>query len=128
MPVEASDLRRVREQAGLSQVDLAARLGMTPSQLSRLESGARRIHLKLINEWLEACGYRLAAVGPEHEALMKEIATLGATPHMARVRRLARLLPTLDPAHQLTLDALLASWEQAACSALGVDPKAARRG
>ncbi|MCK6504423.1 hypothetical protein L6R53_13650 [Myxococcota bacterium] len=101
---------------------------MTPSQLSRLESGARRIHLKLINEWLEACGYRLAAVGPEHEALMKEIAILGTAAHIARVRRLARLLPTLDPAHQITLDALLASWEQAASSALETDPRRARHG
>ena len=36
-------LARVRERAGVKQADLAARLGMPASYLSKIESGTRRL-------------------------------------------------------------------------------------
>lgn len=47
-PDLAPRLRAAREAAGLTQAAAAARLGVTPSYLSQLESGHRRPNL----EWL----------------------------------------------------------------------------
>ena len=44
-----------RKKAGLSQVDLAAKLGITQGQLSRLESGFRAAPQELIKKISEAC-------------------------------------------------------------------------
>jgi transcriptional regulator with XRE-family HTH domain len=49
-------LREARRQAGLSQVELAARLGMTQGYVSRVERGAQNITLA-------ACEVFAAAVG-----------------------------------------------------------------
>jgi transcriptional regulator with XRE-family HTH domain len=47
MPYEelGNRIQRAREQAGLSQAELAAKIGCTQSALSNYELGRRRIHL-----------------------------------------------------------------------------------
>jgi transcriptional regulator with XRE-family HTH domain len=42
-------LREIRRERGLTQADLAARLGTTPSVISMMESGGRALTLK----WIE---------------------------------------------------------------------------
>src|SRR3712207_297461 len=47
-------MRTLREERGLSQEEVAARAGMAPSTLSRLESGARRLALDHLTPLAEA--------------------------------------------------------------------------
>jgi transcriptional regulator with XRE-family HTH domain len=49
-------VRRAREQAGLSQLDLARRAEIRPSTLSRLESGARSPQWPMVERVLAALG------------------------------------------------------------------------
>jgi ribosome-binding protein aMBF1 (putative translation factor) len=51
-------LARMRERAGLSQTELAERLGMTPARVWQLESGTLRHapSLEDIARWARACG------------------------------------------------------------------------
>src|ERR1043165_2286808 len=49
-------LARVRERAGVKQADLAARLGMPASYLSKIESGTRRLDVIELVQIAEALG------------------------------------------------------------------------
>ena len=49
-------LRAVRQEAGLSQVELAGRLATTQNYVSKSESGERRVDTLEWLRWLAACG------------------------------------------------------------------------
>lgn len=67
-------LRQARKQAGLSQVELAARAGVTQSVISAYESGQRQPSLPALARLLDAAGFEL---------------TLGLQRPPARLRRLS---------------------------------------
>ena len=52
-------LREVREASGLTQIDLATRLGMTQSQVSKCERGERRLDLIELHAWCQVLGIKL---------------------------------------------------------------------
>ncbi|MHB8347378.1 MAG: helix-turn-helix domain-containing protein [Acidiferrobacterales bacterium] len=52
-------LRQVREAAGLTQEDLAVRLGETQSFVSKCERGERRMDLVELREFCKAMGITL---------------------------------------------------------------------
>ena len=54
-------LRRARQGAGLSQVELADRAGVTQSVISAYESGHRQPSLPTLAALIEAAGYELTA-------------------------------------------------------------------
>lgn len=49
-------LRNVRKGAGVTQVELAVRLGETQSFVSKIERGERRIDVLELRAWCEALG------------------------------------------------------------------------
>ncbi|HET8987237.1 MAG TPA: DNA (cytosine-5-)-methyltransferase, partial [Humibacillus sp.] len=56
---------RVRRMADLSQRDLAAQLGMSPSTVARIETGGCSVSVGLLSRILGFAGLRLAAVGAD---------------------------------------------------------------
>jgi DNA-binding XRE family transcriptional regulator len=52
-------LRQARKRAGLSQVDLAARAGVTQSVISAYESGQRQPSLPALARLVDAAGFEL---------------------------------------------------------------------
>ena len=54
-------LRQVREEAGLRQIDVAARLNQPQSFVSKYESGERRLDLLELELVCEACGTDVVA-------------------------------------------------------------------
>lgn len=66
LQVWGSELRRVREGAGLSQVELAELLGSTQKQVSRCENGCN-ITLSTIHAWYIACKQDLPIPDETHE-------------------------------------------------------------
>jgi transcriptional regulator with XRE-family HTH domain len=52
-------LKEAREASGLTQIDLAARLRMTQSQVSKCERGERRLDLIELHAWCQALGVNL---------------------------------------------------------------------
>lgn len=54
-------LRRVREEAGLTQVDLANRLGVTQTYVSKCERGDRRIDVLELAHMCVAMGISLSS-------------------------------------------------------------------
>jgi transcriptional regulator with XRE-family HTH domain len=52
-------LREVREQSGLTQIDLAARLGQTQSFVSKVERGDRRLDIIQLRTILRVLGVTL---------------------------------------------------------------------
>ncbi len=60
---------RVRRMADLSQRDLAARLGTSPSTVARIETGSCSVSVGLLMRILQVGGLRLAAVGGDGVAV-----------------------------------------------------------
>ena len=54
-------LKVAREGAGLTQAELAERLGMSQSQVSKCERGERRLDVIELREWCMALGVGLPA-------------------------------------------------------------------
>ena len=52
-------VREARRRAGLSQADLASRVGTTQSAVARLETGRSAPSLERITELVRACGFDL---------------------------------------------------------------------
>ena len=52
-------VREARRRAGLSQADLASRVGTTQSAVARLETGRSAPSLERITELVRACGFEL---------------------------------------------------------------------
>lgn len=57
-----SELARLRRQADLSQVQLAERLGVGQSFISKIERGEAYVDLWFFADWCQACGARAGAV------------------------------------------------------------------
>jgi transcriptional regulator with XRE-family HTH domain len=61
-PVLGARLRKIREDADLSQEELALRLGVKRAQISRIEGGSRGTGAATIGRWYRACGYELESI------------------------------------------------------------------
>ena len=53
-------LRQAREEASLTQVDVAERLGRPQTWVSKCELGERRVDFVELEDWAAACGKPLA--------------------------------------------------------------------
>jgi transcriptional regulator with XRE-family HTH domain len=51
------DLTEQRENAGLTQAELARRLGIVQSQVQRYENNPDNVPLRMAQEWIAACGH-----------------------------------------------------------------------
>lgn len=69
-------LREARVTAGLTQGDLAERLGMGQSDISKCEMGTRRLDVVELKLWVEALGAELMDVVQELDARVKAEAML----------------------------------------------------
>ena len=78
---------RVRRMADLSQRDLAARLGMSPSTVARIETGGCSVSVGLLSRILGFAGLRLAAVGADGVAVSPSPSTRCATTVAGASRR-----------------------------------------
>ena len=91
-------LRQARKQAGLSQVELAARAGVTQSVISAYESGHRQPSIPALVALVDAAGYDLAM------SLRRQPGRMGrlSGPVGRRVRRHRRDLIAVAAAHGIT--------------------------
>jgi transcriptional regulator with XRE-family HTH domain len=91
MSMRSSDLLIAgRRRAGLSQTELAARLGRSQSTIARWETGAQRPPLESVVDVLHACGLELAVGMPRYDDSYNSLIAqqLRLSP-AARVRQLA---------------------------------------
>nr|MBV6629524.1 helix-turn-helix transcriptional regulator [Oceanococcus sp. HetDA_MAG_MS8] len=70
--VVADLLRAKREDAGLTQVELAVALGKPQSHVSKFESGDRGLELQEIDEVCLACGTTIADFAIAYEARVRK--------------------------------------------------------
>jgi transcriptional regulator with XRE-family HTH domain len=56
-------LRAFRVEAGLTQVDLASRLGRSQNYVSQAETGQKRLDGLQLLDWSRACGHTLRDFG-----------------------------------------------------------------
>ena len=93
-------IRRARTRAGVSQAELARRLGTKQPVVARWETGARAPTLETVSRAVEACGLALDVAvidrDPGEEALLRE--WQGLTP-AERVLRNRQMLETEEWLH-----------------------------
>jgi transcriptional regulator with XRE-family HTH domain len=97
-------LRRMREDAHLSQNGLAKKIGVTSGAISRIESGERDPSMDMVRKWADACGRaaRITFVMPGQE----EAPQAPASPPLndpPLVREFARALPHLSQLQLLAI-------------------------
>jgi transcriptional regulator with XRE-family HTH domain len=85
-------IHRARVRAGLTQVDLARRLGTTPSVLSRWEKGQVEPGFAAVDRAVEACDVPLADAVRELDADPHDISLLETTLALSVDARLQRLI------------------------------------
>ena len=135
-------LRRVRKDAGLSQDDLASRLGQLQSWVSRMERGQNPIEIPQLVAWFNACGESfglqwgseaapvvdpLANVPPEDRALLLHAAPLLATAPGARRRLALELELWAEESTRAEVHAAIARTAGTLSSALGASDNDALR-
>ncbi len=88
-------IREARRRAGLTQTELAARVGTTQSAIARLERGYGHPTMQRISELVEACGLELQVrlvPSDEHDwSLVARNAALDADERVARAMAGIRL-------------------------------------
>lgn len=62
------ELARLRVQAGLTPMELAQRLGVKESDVTRSEAGTRRLGVVELQRWTAACGSTLEEFGQRLQA------------------------------------------------------------
>lgn len=74
-------LRAVREQAGVSQVEIADRLGTGQSLISKCERGERRLDVLELRRWVLALDVSFPDFLMEFEALLGKKKPRSTRPH-----------------------------------------------
>ena len=70
----AENLKRARQEAGLSQVELAQRAGVSRTTLARMETLARGdMSVSVLLKLLEGAGYDLKVVRAGHQRTLEDI-------------------------------------------------------
>jgi transcriptional regulator with XRE-family HTH domain len=101
-------LRQLREEAGLSQSELASRIGFArKSTVSAIENGHRDTTVPVLEDWARECGASLELVKDE-----RDVVDLGSLSDRNRdlVANLMVVLPRLDPMLRLTLENQIQLW------------------
>jgi transcriptional regulator with XRE-family HTH domain len=72
----ASLLRAIRKDAGFTQIELGAILGLTSGGMSHIESGKRETTTKVLLAWIAACKHELRVVRPDREPPVLDVSRL----------------------------------------------------
>ena len=114
----ADELRRLRLESGLQQTELASRLGLAQSHVSRIENGTPTT-TTVLEAWLRECGASIAVArrdAADPLAPLLDAARALPPDHLTRLLRIARALARL-PAR--TAEVMTAAMEGAAEDAGG---------
>jgi transcriptional regulator with XRE-family HTH domain len=65
-------LKKTREEIGLTQVQIAKKLKITQSQVSKIERGERRLDFIELRRWLRALGVSIVDFVAEFEVYLKK--------------------------------------------------------
>jgi transcriptional regulator with XRE-family HTH domain len=102
----ADQLRAVRTSAGLTQAELASRIGLSQPTISGAERGIPTTS-DAVERWAEACGAAIVIAGGPAAAASADLAALSSD-DLARVRRIALVLAKVPSE---TKDAVVAAFE-----------------
>lgn len=110
-------LRQIREDAGLSLDDLAARVDAGRAALAHYEAARRRPDLERISEIVAACGWEVEMLfrrrGEGDAVTALYAATAALRPAEVRLlTRIARLLSAADPDFLVTLGIEVGHYER----------------
>jgi transcriptional regulator with XRE-family HTH domain len=65
-------LKKTREDIGITQIQIAKKLKITQSQVSKIERGERRLDFIELRRWLRALGVPIMDFVTEFEAYLKK--------------------------------------------------------
>ena len=92
-------VRRLRQDRGMTQADLAAASGIDQPNVSAIETGRRIPSAGTFARLVESCGYQLAAVAGERSVFLTtdpDVAPTDAPPEMTIEERRRALVAVLE--------------------------------
>ena len=103
-PELANQLRDMRLRCGLGQGELAARLGIDQSHVSRIESGRRDPAVDVLERWAAAC---------EHKVCLVPLAAADRLPGAQKdlLRRIEEVMGLVQPSQMSILEAVVGAME-----------------
>lgn len=104
-----------RQKLSLTQTELAERIGIHKSVLSRIKKGERGLDITLAERWGRELGLELLFVAGEHRQLLTLLA--GMQPDdLALLRDVILTVPRLNQSDRRTLWGLLDVWQRSSPS------------
>lgn len=120
----AAMFRDIRREKGLTQDHVARRIGLSVSQISRIEAGQRGLSIDRLGPWARSLGYRAEIVLWEaHPDIEKDLEVLSGTldnEAITVLRQLAATLPHMSPEATAAITHVLGLWRAEA----GIEEKA----
>lgn len=108
--MDPQTLKALRRSSGLTQAELAERLEIDRTTVTRIERGERRIDVSLLERWATVCGAHVSvAQVPAVSDLPRRVAALSAE-DQDLVRAVLDALSSLSPDNRAALRAVLGAW------------------
>lgn len=126
MPLSHRDFEHLRQSGGLTQEQLADRIGVVRSAISKIEHATRELSFAEAVRWAEACGASLAIVNAQVDDVLHHLSALTG-PRLTLAMRIVMLLPRLEDPHVVTLEVLVSGWEKLDSSRRVTQEQAGRR-
>lgn len=94
----APKLKKCRQQAGLTQLDLAEKIGMSGPAVSLIEAGHRDTRSAVILRWVRACGFEIDIRRPSDPPPPEYLDVTGLPEHdVNTLAELAAIWSRIDP-------------------------------
>lgn len=105
-------LRSLRNKAGFTQAQLAAKIGVEPHVVTAIEGGNRRIDTAVLEPWLWVCGayFHIATDQPSMIAALISQAEALSPDDLDLLMDLAKVIPSLSEEQRQTLVILMRGW------------------
>lgn len=112
----ARKLRDLRLRKGLSQTAVGEALGLSASQVSRIESGKRGLAIEQLGPWARVLGVRAELLiwepGDAVEGGLSAMSGKVDAEGLALLRQVAASLPHMSPAARAALTLVLTLWRE----------------
>lgn len=99
----------------MSQAQVGTALGLSASQVSRIESGKRGLSIEQLGPWARALGVRADLMlwqPDEHPRVASEPHAFEDTEATALMRRVATAIPSMSPRARAALRMVLELWQE----------------
>lgn len=111
MPLSYRDFVHLRLSAGLTQGELADKIALARTAISKIEHGGRDLTFDESSRWANACGASVALIDAQRDVGLAYLGSLSGR-RLDLALRVIALLRRLEDPHLVTLELIVEGWEK----------------